>query len=446
MSHARRLDRAATDVHDDVSHRPLGVPGKSTVTSRYLLRARDGNGVAAGAEQAVERAAGSSGEALPGPLRERFEASLGVDLGAVRVHTDEASAEAAAAVGARAYALGNDIHFGPGHWDPGTAEGQYLIAHEVAHTVQQAGGGRRAQFKLEVSSPGDAAELEADTAAAAMVAGAPAMVSGGGALVQRDSYTCDPSTASCADADGNPVAPGSGAGVSGKAAPLKIAGVEVAVKVGPDGLEGSVGTKVPLPSASIPLGATGLSLVIEPEAGVTGKLKCSPDGQWSGALELAGSLTVAVRGGLPWAYVQGGVKLDLKLAPSLSNGEFSCPGELSGALVLQAALKLPLAGSKDPKDADKAPLDTSPKNWVATGGASFELVLAQAKLLRIMLTPGNFEVSYIGPDPSGNLGELEAWKQEYERNLSGGGASGAPPSYPTDPSATEEEEEEGADE
>src|SRR4051794_15991238 len=84
--------------------------------SGLLLRKADGNGVAAHAETAVSAAGGSSGGALPGELRSRFEGSLGTDLSAVRLHTGAASADAAASVGARAYTLGNDIHFGAGHY------------------------------------------------------------------------------------------------------------------------------------------------------------------------------------------------------------------------------------------------------------------------------------------------------------------------------------------
>jgi hypothetical protein len=140
------------------------------------MRARDGNGVAGGADQAVEAAASSGGSGLPAGLRDLFEASLGADLSAVRVHTGGESAAAASAVGARAYATGNDIHFGAGHYDPDSRAGQVLIAHEVAHTVQQAGGPPSRQHQLEVSTPGDAAELEADRAADAMVSGAPTSI------------------------------------------------------------------------------------------------------------------------------------------------------------------------------------------------------------------------------------------------------------------------------
>jgi hypothetical protein len=179
------------------------VPGRNTATSRLVPRSqiilrvedpasaralgeglsgRDSNGVAAGAEGAVSAAASSSGRALPGDVRERFESSLGADLSGVRVHTGSESAGAAHAVGARAYTTGQDIHFADGQFQPGDPFGLHLLAHEVAHTVQQSGGATAPQYKLEVSTPGDAQEVEADRAADAMVSGAPATVGviGGG--------------------------------------------------------------------------------------------------------------------------------------------------------------------------------------------------------------------------------------------------------------------------
>jgi hypothetical protein len=90
----------------------------------------------------------------------------------VRVHTGPESAAAAGAVGAKAYTVGNDIHFAQGQYEPSDPFGMHLLAHEVAHTQQQAGTAPHRQNKLEVSTPGDAAELEADRAADAMVGGA----------------------------------------------------------------------------------------------------------------------------------------------------------------------------------------------------------------------------------------------------------------------------------
>ena len=152
-----------------------------------MRKQRDANGVSPDAEDHLARvSAAGGGRALPDGLRNKFEQSLGADLSSVRVHDGADSAASANAFGAKAYTLGNDIHFGAGHYDPTSAAGEHLLAHEVAHTVQQAGGaGKGAQFKLEVSSAGDAHEVEADRAADAMVSGARASVSGAVGLARK---------------------------------------------------------------------------------------------------------------------------------------------------------------------------------------------------------------------------------------------------------------------
>jgi hypothetical protein len=193
MMHQRELDheraRRSADAHDlqqpgRTSASSALASGEGATPSGILARSpgrfdastpgRDAEGVAANADSLVGAAASSAGQALPEPLREQFESTLGHDLSGVRVHTGAESAAAAESVNARAYAVGSDIHFGAGEYDPHSREGQRLVAHEVVHTVQQAGGAPRAQFKLEVSTPGDAHEQEADALADRMVSSAPA--------------------------------------------------------------------------------------------------------------------------------------------------------------------------------------------------------------------------------------------------------------------------------
>lgn len=119
-------------------------------------------------------------QGLPPSLRRRAEASTGADLSTVRVHDDPEAHQQAAGLGAMAYAIGHDIWFGAGQYRPGTEVGDRLIAHEVAHTVQQGPqAAARPQAKLEVSGPGDAAEVEADHAIDAILAGTPAQLTRG---------------------------------------------------------------------------------------------------------------------------------------------------------------------------------------------------------------------------------------------------------------------------
>lgn len=197
MNHERDQSHAHVDiapVRPDHDRAPghasrsaqLDAPLHPIISGLIQRKARDANGVAEGADTAVAAASQSSGAALPDTIMRKFEGSIGADLSAVRIHTGAESAAAASAVGARAYTTGQDIHFGAGQYDPTSAGGQHLLAHEVAHTVQQAGGAAAGrQHKLDVSAPGDAHEHEADRAADAMIAGRQATISGTTGLARK---------------------------------------------------------------------------------------------------------------------------------------------------------------------------------------------------------------------------------------------------------------------
>jgi len=135
---------------------------------RVLTRMRDGAGILAGGAvhpdvQAAIGASRGSGSALDRSVAEALAPAMGGPLDDVRVHTGPAAAELARAVTARAFTVGSDIYFGSGEYKPGTPDGNALIAHEVAHTVQQRGAPLHGP--LSVSQPGDALEREADAVA-----------------------------------------------------------------------------------------------------------------------------------------------------------------------------------------------------------------------------------------------------------------------------------------
>jgi uncharacterized protein DUF4157/lysine-specific metallo-endopeptidase family protein len=98
----------------------------------------------------------STGAPLPSPLRSGLEDSYGTSLGDIRVHTEGSTAATAASLGARAFASGPNIGFAEGEYHPGTIAGDAMIAHEVAHSVQQ----RKASETVAESSPA-ATALEA---------------------------------------------------------------------------------------------------------------------------------------------------------------------------------------------------------------------------------------------------------------------------------------------
>jgi hypothetical protein len=76
------------------------------------------------------------GEALDPNVRRFMESRFGHDFGSVRVHRSTAAGDAAGAIHANAFTVGNDIAFASGKYLPGTTEGRRLLAHELTHVVQ----------------------------------------------------------------------------------------------------------------------------------------------------------------------------------------------------------------------------------------------------------------------------------------------------------------------
>lgn len=103
------------------------------------------------APMVVHEAIRTPGRALDAPTKAFFEPRFGRDLGAVRVHTDPLAAESARAVHAHAYTLGPHIVFDAGRYQPATAVGQRLLAHELTHVLQ--GGGPAMTMRRDCDDP-----------------------------------------------------------------------------------------------------------------------------------------------------------------------------------------------------------------------------------------------------------------------------------------------------
>jgi hypothetical protein len=100
-----------------------------------------------------------------------MEQSLGQSFDDVRIHPDSERA------GGTTHAVteGKDVHFAPGRFAPGTAEGDRLIGHELAHVVQQERGAASVQ-PFEEGAHRGLLEREADQAGARAARGEPAQV------------------------------------------------------------------------------------------------------------------------------------------------------------------------------------------------------------------------------------------------------------------------------
>lgn len=118
------------------------------------------------------------GQPLDVSARRSLEDHFQSDLSDVQVHTDSEAAKSAARMDALAYAAGRDLYFAAGMYSPASRDGQRLLAHEVAHVVQQSSGmtpgiAEKPAGGVVIGAPDDPLEAEADRAAEDFMNGTP---------------------------------------------------------------------------------------------------------------------------------------------------------------------------------------------------------------------------------------------------------------------------------
>ena len=96
-----------------------------------------------GASSARLQGARGGGRPLDTPVLRRMETAFGASFGAVRVHDDERAAQLSTQISARAFTTGKDVFFARGQYSPGTPDGERVLAHELAHTLQPQGAVHR---------------------------------------------------------------------------------------------------------------------------------------------------------------------------------------------------------------------------------------------------------------------------------------------------------------
>lgn len=100
-----------------------------------------------GTAGSAERGVASPAQELDSATRSYFEPRFGHDFRNVRIHRDGTAARSARELGARAYTVGTDIVFGRGQYAPQSEGGRRLLAHELAHVVQQSNSSQAPQVQ-----------------------------------------------------------------------------------------------------------------------------------------------------------------------------------------------------------------------------------------------------------------------------------------------------------
>lgn len=163
-------DQAASRHDDTPAPGWIAVPGLLEASAPLRRSVDDpigGSPVTGGVASTLRRRRGQ-GDAIPDPLAQDFGDHFGMDLSAVRIHTDGEAADLATSLQARAFTHGNDIYFASGAYQPGSPSGQHVLAHELSHIqAQRSGADRSAAGPLSVGRADDPAEAAADRSATA---------------------------------------------------------------------------------------------------------------------------------------------------------------------------------------------------------------------------------------------------------------------------------------
>jgi hypothetical protein len=144
-------------------------PGAAADAGAVQLKEREGETGAPADDPAAVQARLGAGQPLDGGVRARMEGAFGRSFSGVRLHTGATAGRLSTEQRARAFTVGSHVAFGAGEYRPGTVVGDALIAHELAHVVQQ-GSGQASVEAMDGSAGYGAMEQDADRSAAGVVA------------------------------------------------------------------------------------------------------------------------------------------------------------------------------------------------------------------------------------------------------------------------------------
>ena len=119
---------------DELKKKPM--PG--AVQRNGGLATAEGGPIGGDVERSIEGAR-SGGRSLDSGVRVQMEPAFGADFSGVKVHSDAKADGLNKSLQARAFTTGQDIFFRKGEYNPGSAGGKELLAHELTHVVQQNG-------------------------------------------------------------------------------------------------------------------------------------------------------------------------------------------------------------------------------------------------------------------------------------------------------------------
>ncbi len=133
-------------------------------SSKRLMRTEQpgagGSPISPDAEAHIHAADQAGSRSLERNERDFFESRMGYDFSNVRIRDGAAAHRAAEGIGARAFTIGRNIYFGAGQYDASSNRGRHLMAHELAHTIQQSSTVARMPLIQRQEEPGGTTALQ----------------------------------------------------------------------------------------------------------------------------------------------------------------------------------------------------------------------------------------------------------------------------------------------
>lgn len=151
-AHDDRLEREADRLADHALSELAGPDASAAPLSIRRTSNKPAAVPAAALPASMDKVLAAPGTALAPALKQEMESRFGEDFSHVRLHTDAAAQESARRLNANAYTVGDRIAFASGQFAPETKQGRRLIAHELAHVVQQSKAHAIPQVQRQASS------------------------------------------------------------------------------------------------------------------------------------------------------------------------------------------------------------------------------------------------------------------------------------------------------
>lgn len=144
------------DIGEIVQTKPLAeqitpLVQREVEEEKEIIQKEEGSGQSFEVSTEIESRINSvmgTGQPLPETIRAYFEPRFGYDFSKVRVHIDDKANKSARMFNSLAYTIGHDVVFQRSHYQPTSMGGKRLLAHELAHVIQQTGGGYGVLTKL----------------------------------------------------------------------------------------------------------------------------------------------------------------------------------------------------------------------------------------------------------------------------------------------------------